>query len=635
MSTVTTEYVSDSIESPPLWVAASTIMANQSSRRTPVLTNMALHHCRDTTIHSPTTHINAFHKNSHELAHAFSQVPWMRFSVVAQPDLNLLAQNEAITKFIHQVTDMTIATVAQEIHEEITIAVRKVIKNIAGSVNETMQATHAGIMKEIVSVTAQRTATHSGNLAFPPFCELLKDLTVEQNHNCDCHPDTTKSDHAPTPQRSAFTELPPVKPPAIKPSEHPLVSPPVPEPTPSVVSPPNLKAASWIWSPEIKTNPYPAVGYTRASRRTIATDSPFNALVLEVAADDIYTVYVNGKLVGCGTSWLDPDRYTIHFEPTKHIVVAIAASQGPEESGVALIVSGKLWNTTDANPVPVEFGSDSKWRCFAAEGVSPKFIDPTFDDAAWTISLVVPGPGNGWSQRMKPTLPGKGAGKRIVGIPKIPDAPEAPIADASTPPSTVSPPNLKAGSWIWSPEVKTNPYPAVGYTRAFRRTILTQSPVNALMMEIAADDIYTVYVNGKLVGCGTSWLDPDRYIIRFEPATCIVVSIAASQGPEESGVALIVAGRLWNTADANPVPAEFGTDSKWLCFAAEGVSQKFIDPAIDDASWTVSLVIPGPGGGWSQRMKPTMTGKGSGKRIVGIPKIPDAPEAPTADAWKF
>ncbi|KAF9049142.1 hypothetical protein BJ165DRAFT_1610044 [Panaeolus papilionaceus] len=155
---------------------------------TPVTTPGA-EHCHDHTIYSPTVHYKQFHESSHELANAFSQVPWMRFSIVAQPDLNVLANTPAVTAFVNQVTEMTIAAVSKEIHQQITVAVQQVISNIGTNMNKTMEDMHANIMQEIVSVNAHKSATAHGHLGFNPFDQLVKELSIDK-HDCHCPPDS-------------------------------------------------------------------------------------------------------------------------------------------------------------------------------------------------------------------------------------------------------------------------------------------------------------------------------------------------------------------------------------------------------------------------------------------------------------
>ncbi|KAF9049122.1 hypothetical protein BJ165DRAFT_1077558 [Panaeolus papilionaceus] len=145
--------------------------------------------CDSHTIYSPTVHYKQFHESSHELANAFSQVPWMRFSIVAQPDLNVLANTPAVTAFVNQVTEMTIAAVSKEIHQQITVAVQQVISNIGTNMNKTMKDMHANIMQEIVSVTAHKSATAHGHLGFNPFDQLVKELSIDK-HDCHCPPDS-------------------------------------------------------------------------------------------------------------------------------------------------------------------------------------------------------------------------------------------------------------------------------------------------------------------------------------------------------------------------------------------------------------------------------------------------------------
>ncbi|PPQ86456.1 hypothetical protein CVT24_010106, partial [Panaeolus cyanescens] len=295
-------------------------------------------------IQSPAVHYDTFQKNSHDLAMVFSQVPWMRFSIVAQPDIEQLAKNKTLKEFVHHVTSMTIATVSQQIHEDITKSVSEVIRHITRDVNERMVKVHAQILEEIISVTPQKTAMAYKHLGLPPYGQLLKDIGVK---DCECPSVTTKPvvDKEPVvvapglpqeekkpvvtgPEANPVTTSPETKKPVV-------TTPPAPAPPAvlkqSVVPAPTLASASWIWTPEFKTKPKPRVGTTRAFRRTIVTPSPVNALTISIAADDMYTLYVNGKLVGSGDFFPQPDRYTVKFEDTSRVVVAVLATQGDQE----------------------------------------------------------------------------------------------------------------------------------------------------------------------------------------------------------------------------------------------------------------------------------------------------------------
>ncbi|PPR04298.1 hypothetical protein CVT24_013405, partial [Panaeolus cyanescens] len=222
-------------------------------------------------------HYHTFQQNSHDLAMVFSQVPWMRFSIVAQPDIHQLANNETLKEFVGHVTSMTIATVSQQIHEEITVAVAAVIKNITSSVNEKMTAVHSNILNEIVKVSAQRTATQYEHLGFPPFNQLVKDIGAK---DCACPP--SKPDEKPQTVPTPTPAPAPAPTPAPKPTPPVIVK-------PSIVPAPTFASSSWIWTPEYKSNPRPPVGHTRVFRRTISTPSPVNSLSLRIAADDMYT----------------------------------------------------------------------------------------------------------------------------------------------------------------------------------------------------------------------------------------------------------------------------------------------------------------------------------------------------------
>ncbi|KAF9044035.1 hypothetical protein BJ165DRAFT_1528611 [Panaeolus papilionaceus] len=216
------------------------------------------------------------------------------------------------------------------------------------------------------AIIVSPSASSSPKSECPPSKDLVQAITGEQEHNCSCSAETTKP---------APAELPIVKPvPIPEPVEPPIAVKPVPAPPakPSIVPPPATKGASWIWTPEYKINSQPPVGTTRTF------------------PDKLYTIYVNSKLVGSGKSWIDPDRYTIRFEPTTDIIVAVIDSQG-----------------------------------------AGQFIDPTFIDASWIASHVIGARGTGIWKDITPATPGKAAGQKISesGIPRIPDAPNVSIAE--------------------------------------------------------------------------------------------------------------------------------------------------------------------------------------------------------------
>ncbi|KAF9033145.1 hypothetical protein BJ165DRAFT_1598839 [Panaeolus papilionaceus] len=370
------------------FIDSSTLKVKSASRAETKVESLSVHTeyaRKDHVFQSSAHHLSNFHQSSHELAMAFSQVPWMRFNIVAQPDLVQLASNEALQGFVNQVTSITIAAVSKEIHEEVTKAVSQVSNNISGTVNEQMKTAHANLMKEIVSVSAKTTATEHEYLGIPPMNRLIKDLNIE--HVC----------------------------------------PPVPAPPkPSRVVPPKLDTAFWIWTPE----KIAGLGLTRAFRRTISTASPVNALIIDIAADDMYTLYVNGKVVGCGKEWKQPDRYTIVFEETCQVAVTAVVSQGATLKDVGLIAAGKLWNTNEhITPTVTKFVTNAKWRTLAAYGASKAYIDPDFDDDRWPRAHERCAYGGQPWGVLKTTLPGKAAGQRIANIKGIPNAPLAPPAE--------------------------------------------------------------------------------------------------------------------------------------------------------------------------------------------------------------
>ncbi|PPQ84837.1 hypothetical protein CVT24_013331 [Panaeolus cyanescens] len=150
----------------------------------------------------------------------------------------------------------------------------------------------------------------------------------------------------------------------------------------------------------------------------------------------MYTLYVNGKLVGSGQQWREPDLYTVKFPATPRVVIAIVASQGPVGYDIGLIAAGKLWDSDKPDPIVVDFGTDAQWVTLDGDSTlaaRATFVDPSFVDASWKNSHVVAAYTDSkspWSvKEVKEAVVGKAVGKRIMGMVKIPDAPEAALAE--------------------------------------------------------------------------------------------------------------------------------------------------------------------------------------------------------------
>jgi hypothetical protein len=69
----------------------------------------------------------------------------------------------------------------------------------------------------------------------------------------------------------------------------------------------------------------------------------------------------------------------------------------------------------------------------------------------------------------------------------------------------------RAGYWIWHESADASRGVPSGATVFLRRHLEVAEPVAEAWLRISADDAYELYVNGKRVGSGDNWAQPDRY----------------------------------------------------------------------------------------------------------------------------
>ncbi|PPR01901.1 hypothetical protein CVT24_001247, partial [Panaeolus cyanescens] len=177
----------------------------------------------------------------HDLALAFSQVPWMRFSIVAQPDITQLTSNPAFKVTIDSIISNTHSSVAHDIHKGVSQAVDTVMRDIRVRLDARMKSIHEGMFVELGRNEMKKTATCNQALDVTWFDCLLKDLKADGEDVHTCGP-TVKPGEAPSrsdvdaPVLSKPTQpipsLPPIQFPNPTPPQTPIVNVPVDTTTP-------------------------------------------------------------------------------------------------------------------------------------------------------------------------------------------------------------------------------------------------------------------------------------------------------------------------------------------------------------------------------------------------------------------
>ena len=114
--------------------------------------------------------------------------------------------------------------------------------------------------------------------------------------------------------------------------------------------------------------------------------TPKSASII-IAADNAYTLYVNGQQIGTGNNFKESQSYCVDLEPNCDNVFAVAVLNEPGAGGAAspaaLITAIDI---TYFDGTSTTIVSDASWR---ANSDTPGFESVGFDDSAWPNSVVV------------------------------------------------------------------------------------------------------------------------------------------------------------------------------------------------------------------------------------------------------
>lgn len=169
--------------------------------------------------------------------------------------------------------------------------------------------------------------------------------------------------------------------------------------------------ARWVWDdPEGARQPQ---SNTPRLLRLTFTVEKIAAAELWVTADNAYTAYLNGKLVGKGNAWQKVDRYDVAklLQPGKNVLAVEVVNQG----GVAGAIARLRLRNTDGSVRFVVTDRHTRLSTSKQEG----WLRPDFDDAAWATAAELGGPGIGpWS--LAPGGRGAGSGFDFAAVdPKV------------------------------------------------------------------------------------------------------------------------------------------------------------------------------------------------------------------------
>ncbi|KAF7363035.1 hypothetical protein MVEN_00655300 [Mycena venus] len=327
----------------------------------------------------------------------------------------------------------------------------------------------------------------------------------------------------------------------------------IPAPAPSVAQPTlSFAASNWIWKPSS----------TLAAFRKDFTP-PFGksliAAEMIITAITGFNLYVNGDYIGSDSTlgrWGYSQRFCIDLQPSFNVFAVNATTTNASVGGVlATILVTYSDGTTDT------LVTDSSWR--AINGSPAGFEQLAFDDNIWSTATVTA------------TYT---AAQRTVLVP-------------ANPPAIT----LFSAQWIWTNVIPANGNLPVG-SRAFRKTFTPapgQIPMSANIL-IAADNAYTLYVNGATIGSGTNFKVAQQYVVNFgTPASEIVLAVRATNGgttANPAGVLVMMEVNMQPGGRTNCTAGSISSsDGSWVSTLG-AIPTGFEQPDFDDSAWpTVAL----------------------------------------------
>jgi putative heme-binding domain-containing protein len=131
----------------------------------------------------------------------------------------------------------------------------------------------------------------------------------------------------------------------------------------------------WIWYPWAQAlHEIPAE--TCYFRKMFAVKEP-SRLVLDVTADDAFTLYLDGKEVATGNDWLKPQKVEVRLAVGPHVLAARATNNAPGPAG--LLLRGGVLPLGQGVPIH----TNSSWKATPAVPPGNTWTGIEFDDSRW------------------------------------------------------------------------------------------------------------------------------------------------------------------------------------------------------------------------------------------------------------
>lgn len=175
-------------------------------------------------------------------------------------------------------------------------------------------------------------------------------------------------------------------------------------------APLGFEGAKWIWSSSDAARSAEAGSIYVRAEFNVSEQSLIKTAELIATADNLYTVYLNGKMAGESSDnpneWNKPKRFDVAkmLQPGNNLIAIEAINTVPGPAG--LIVKLKVVLN---DGFQVDLASGPAWKCTEKEEAN--WNQPTFDDNPWRAAAVVAEFGAGPWRTFKPHGPLLAAGE--------------------------------------------------------------------------------------------------------------------------------------------------------------------------------------------------------------------------------
>ncbi|KAJ7894847.1 bacterial alpha-L-rhamnosidase-domain-containing protein [Mycena olivaceomarginata] len=323
-------------------------------------------------------------------------------------------------------------------------------------------------------------------------------------------------------------------------------------------------SASWIWAPSPgQTAPNAPAGDV-ALRLTVT---------IVATADDRFTLYANGVLVGSAPNTTDVWKTAQIFRnvdlsaSSSSVLFAIRATNLPDVgtggAGPAALLFSAQIIFTDGSSAVVSSSSSTAWK--ATTSIPANFQLPSTSDASWSAPVVL----------------------GTYGV----DPWDTQVVVAAPTPTT---PSVTTATWIWNTAVPSAPAGTVAFRRTFAPPAGKQAVSAAVV--ITADDLFTLWVDGAQVGAAPDetdvWMTAQQFTVPLNASTAaganVVFAVLATNRADVSSGGASPAGLLAaiSILYSDGSSSALTTDTAWKANASPATGWQAAN--FNDASWAAA-----------------------------------------------